>query len=322
MNFKKAGAIIIPTIFAVAIIAYMLWRVWDDLLVALKTAVPSFLILAVIICIAAWFLRGLRYQYILKKLEISINIWKSTACIYISQTANLIIPARLGDLVRLFILKHIAGATYSRGLSSIVVERFFDIITIALLGAAALPFALNMPEWFSTVISAALVLCFLFMLLIALFGNLKSENKYIKIFLNLILEIKQASLSISALLIMGFLSIVIWLLDSLICLVIAMMFNTSIPFVIVVLAIVIGNLVKAVPLTPGGMGTYELAVALTLEISGTPAAAATLIAVIDHLVKNLVTLAGGVISLYIFGDWSVDLLKNAFSKGIDKEDIT
>ncbi|MDD4126365.1 MAG: lysylphosphatidylglycerol synthase transmembrane domain-containing protein, partial [Methanomicrobium sp.] len=118
MNYKKAGAIIIPTIIAAGIIIYMLWRVWDDLIVALETAIPSYLILAILICVGAWFLRGLRYQYILKKLEVFIDIWNSTACIYVSQTANLIIPARLGDLVRLFILKHIAGATYSRGLSS------------------------------------------------------------------------------------------------------------------------------------------------------------------------------------------------------------
>jgi hypothetical protein len=99
------------------------------------------------------------------------------------------------------------------------------------------------------------------------------------------------------------------------------MFNAQIPFIIIVLAIVIGNLVKAVPVTPGGIGTYEIAVALTLAISGTPAAVATIIAVIDHLVKNVVTLIGGVVSLYIFGDWSVDLMKRAFSKGITKEDI-
>lgn len=321
MNYKKTGAVLIPTIIAVGIIVYMLWRVFDDLLTALKTAVPSFLLIAVLICVFAWFLRGFRYQYILKKLVISVSILTSTACIYVSQTANLIIPARLGDLVRLFILKHIAGATYSQGLSSVVVERFFDIVTIALLGAIVLPFALDMPEWFSTVISIALLLCFAFLVFIGLFGNFRSENKYIQILLNLISEIKQASLSISALLVLGVTSVIIWIMDCLICLVIALMFNTNIPFFVIVIAIVIGNLVKAVPITPGGVGTYELAVALTLEVSGTPAAIATLIAVIDHLVKNLVTLIGGVISLYVFGDWAVSLMKRAFSRGINKEDI-
>jgi len=116
-------------------------------------------------------------------------------------------------------------------------------------------------------------------------------------------------------------TIAIWLTDVMVCYVVALMFGDPIPFIVVVLAIVIGNLVKAVPLTPGGVGTYELSVALTLELAGTAPAAATLIAVIDHLIKNLVTLAGGVVSLYFFGDWSVDLMRRAFSKGLDTEEL-
>jgi len=92
------------------------------------------------------------------------------------------------------------------------------------------------------------------------------------------------------------------------------------PFAVVILAIVIGNLVKAVPLTPGGVGTYEVAVALTFGLAGMAAATATLIAVIDHLIKNLVTLVGGVGSIYYFGDWSVELLKKAFKREIEMED--
>ena len=99
------------------------------------------------------------------------------------------------------------------------------------------------------------------------------------------------------------------------------MFQQQIPILIVILAIVIGNLVKAVPITPGGMGTYEAAVAVTLQLAGVEPVTAVLIAIIDHLVKNLVTLVGGVISLYLFGDWAMDLMKRAFSKGLDREEI-
>ncbi len=116
-------------------------------------------------------------------------------------------------------------------------------------------------------------------------------------------------------------SLLIWLVDVLVCYAVVLMFQAPVPFGIVVLAIVIGNLVKAVPITPGGVGTYELALALTFGIAGTPpAATATLIAVIDHLIKNLVTLVGGVGSIYYFGDWSMNLLKRAFNREIETED--
>ena len=105
----------------------------------------------------------------------------------------------------------------------------------------------------------------------------------------------------------------IWLLDVLVCIAVAMMFQQQIPFAIVVLAVVIGNLVKAVPLTPGGVGTYELALAVTFGLAGVSPAVATLIAVIDHLIKNLITLAGGIISIYYFGDWVIPSIKNAMN---------
>ena len=108
------------------------------------------------------------------------------------------------------------------------------------------------------------------------------------------------------------------MMDVTICYLVSMMFGVTIPFMLVLLAIVIGNLVKAVPITPGGIGTYELALVITFEIGGVPAATATLIAVVDHLIKNLVTLAGGVVSLYYFGDWAVSLLKRLFHEDAKK----
>jgi uncharacterized protein (TIRG00374 family) len=96
-----------------------------------------------------------------------------------------------------------------------------------------------------------------------------------------------------------------------------MMFHQQIPWAIIVLAIVIGNLVKAVPLTPGGIGGYELSLAITFGLVGVDAAIATLIAVIDHLIKNLVTLAGGIVSIYYFGDWVIPSIRSALNTKSD-----
>jgi hypothetical protein len=133
-------------------------------------------------------------------------------------------------------------------------------------------------------------------------------------------QIRQVSLSAKSVLVLSTSSIVIWLLDVFVCLFVAMMFGVTVPFAVVMLAIVVGNLVKAIPLTPGGVGTYELAVALTFSAAGIDPATATLIAVIDHLLKNLVTLAGGVISIYFFGNWVLDTIKSAFRKEFSEYD--
>jgi uncharacterized protein (TIRG00374 family) len=154
------------------------------------------------------------------------------------------------------------------------------------------------------------VVFFVFLLFI---GKFSSENKYIIIILNMLHEIKRASLTLRSIVVLGASSIVIWLMDILVCFAVVLMFEQQIPFAIIVLAVVIGNLVKAVPLTPGGIGTYELSLAVTFGLSGVDPAVATLIAVIDHLIKNLVTLAGGIVSIYYFGDWVIPSIKEAFN---------
>jgi uncharacterized membrane protein YbhN (UPF0104 family) len=395
--YRKISAIVVPTLIAIGIIAYMLYRVWGDLLVALEHMVPAYLIVAVAICLVAWVLRGWRYRMILKSLEYDVPVTRSTACIFVSQTANLVVPARLGDFVRVFILNHEYKTTYSEGVSSIVVERVFDIIMVALLGAVSLPFVLNVPPWFYTLIilpivagalffafliffrklqseesrfieimlaarheierrtsmsvrsvfyilSAAFIGVFLlsivlkdslwFDLLISLplgagamfmgfllvTGKSRSQNRYVQVIRTMLGEIHRASLTIRSVIFLSVSSLVIWLLDVLACLAVVMMFGQQVTFAVVVLAIVIGNLVKAVPLTPGGVGTYELSLALTFELAGVSPAVATLIAVIDHLIKNLVTLAGGIISIYLFGDWVVPSIKKALTIRLDGGD--
>ena len=321
--WKKVSAVVIPTLIAVGIVAYMLYRVWDDLLLTLEHAVIPFLFAAVGICVVAWILRGYRYQFILQGLDIRKSLGFATACIFISQTANLIVPARLGDLVRMLIVKHEDDATYSQGFSSLVVERVFDILMIAVLGAVALPFVLavlDVPDWFLTVIIVPLAAGVVFFAVLLWSGRMKSENRIVVAVQRMLDEVKRASLNPRALVTLSGSSLLIWLVDVLVCFAVVLMFQEPVPFGIVILAIVIGNLVKAVPVTPGGVGTYELALALTFGLAGTPAATATLIAVVDHLIKNLVTLIGGVGSIYYFGDWSMDLLKKAFSREIEKEE--
>ena len=71
---KKISAIVISTLIAAGIIGYMLYRVWDDLMLTLEHAVLPFLVVAVGICIVAWILRGFRYRFILHGLGVEKNI--------------------------------------------------------------------------------------------------------------------------------------------------------------------------------------------------------------------------------------------------------
>jgi hypothetical protein len=311
--YRKISAILIPTLIAVGIIAYMLYSVWGNLLIALRNMVPGYLAVAVGICLVAWWIRGSRYNTILKSLNYKVGVLVSTACIFVSQTANLIVPARLGDFVRVFILNHEYNTTYSEGISSVVVERVFDVVTVAFLGAVALLFVLNMPQIYYWMIFLPLALCVIFFAFLLCIGRCSTQNRYIQIVLTMLHEIRRASLSVRSILVLGISSLFAWLMDIFACLAVVLMFEQHIPFAVIVLAVVVGNLVKAVPVTPGGIGTYEAMLAIIFVLAGVAPAIATLIAVIDHLNKNLITLAGGIISMYFFGDWVIPSIRTALN---------
>ncbi|MDD1672754.1 MAG: flippase-like domain-containing protein, partial [Methanomicrobiales archaeon] len=230
--WRRISALVVPTILAIGIIGYMLYQVRESLPDALKLVRPEFLVIAILVCILSWFLRGVRYQVILQGLSLSITTVYATACILVSQTANLIVPARLGDLVRIFILKDEKKATYSQGLSSLVVERVFDVVMVAILGLISVRFVFNVPGWFYTLITVPLVGGGIFFLLLYLMGMLQSDNRYIAMILTMLHEVRQVSLSARSLGFLSLSSIGIWLLDVAVCLVVIEMFQLSVPLAV------------------------------------------------------------------------------------------
>ena len=309
--WRRLSLFILSCAVAVAILASMLYLVWDELIETLTRADPRYLVLAVAICIIGWWMRGWRYRYILDSLEVKVSLSFSTATILVSQTVNLVVPARLGDLIRIFILHHEKETPYEIGLSSIVVERIFDVLMVAVLGLLSLPFVLGAPPWIYPVIVIPLILTGIFFVALVLTGRLTAKNRIFAFILRMLEGIRRASLSYRSVAVLGVSSILIWMMDVLACAAVALMFGQEIPFAVITLAIVVGNLVKAVPITPGGVGTYEAAVAVTLMIVGVSQEAATLIAILDHLVKNAVTLAGGVISIVFLGSWVMSVIRQA-----------
>ena len=315
---RRITTIGIPSVLAAVILFTMLWLVRDTLLPALSHSNPLYLVPAIVFCTIAWWIRGVRYRVILAGTGVTISTTSSTALIMISQTANFIVPFRIGDLVRALILKKEVGCPYSRGISTLVVERIFDVMIIAVLGLLCLPFVLDSPGWFLPVISIPLIVGGIFFVILLFSGKIHSENRLVKILLSMAEDAKAASFSPRALLVLSATSAAVWILDSLVCAAIALMLGVDVPFAVTVLAVVIGNLVKAVPITPGGLGTYELALTFTFSMAGVAEAPATLIGILDHLVKNLVTIAGGIAAISFFGTWVLSAIRSALNRRVGR----
>jgi uncharacterized protein (TIRG00374 family) len=99
-------------------------------------------------------------------------------------------------------------------------------------------------------------------------------------------------------------SLLIWMLDVVTALLVLSAFDATLPLLTMLavgfFAVSVGNLAKVLPLSPGGVGLYEGAFTL-LVVALTPLGPALALgaAIVDHAVKNLVTVAGGVVSMLL-----------------------
>jgi len=99
---------------------------------------PVLIAVAAAVYLLSWPLRGLRYREILASIGYRERWGFLTGAVFISQTGNLVFPARAGDAVRAYIVKARRGIPYPSGVASLAVERVYDLLTITVLAGAVL----------------------------------------------------------------------------------------------------------------------------------------------------------------------------------------
>ncbi|MEA3293543.1 MAG: flippase-like domain-containing protein [Euryarchaeota archaeon] len=301
----------------------------EDVWNAIISVSPLLIGLAVLIYLLSWPIRGLRYKHILSQLGYNESLNFITGSIFISQSANVILPARIGDIARPYILKKKKQIPLTTGMSSIAIERVFDIIAITVIGILSVLIVMgekSVSNWMMPVMISS-VIAILFFFLAIFFLSSKSEDgislieriikrflkpgdrtdKIVKIAEQFIEEIYIISTNPKSFTIVSFSSLLIWTVDIATCYLVLMAFplvQNSVSHItliaVVFLAVAVGNLVKMIPTTPGGIGTYESALTVVLSIAGIPVYISAAVAVIDHFIKNFITLLFGVLYLISF----------------------
>ncbi|MEZ3143982.1 flippase-like domain-containing protein [Halobaculum sp. MBLA0143] len=308
---------------------------------AFTSADPAPVVAAAVVYAASWPLRGLRYRDILAELDYRERLGFLTGAVFISQTGNLVFPARAGDAVRAYVVKTRRSIPYPTGGASLAAERVFDLLTITAMAGGVLvgllatggtadlataisgnvggdvltPTAVQRAVQVAAVVGVAAVA----VLLVTVFtarsernfaraavGRLSSDS-YADYVAGVIEEfaagVQRVAGSRRSVVRIGASSVVVWTLDVVTALLVLIAFpavDLSVPTLLAVgfFAVSVGNLAKVLPLSPGGIGLYEAAfTAFVVGLGGVPAATAFAAAVLDHAVKNLVTVVGGVGSM-------------------------
>ena len=113
-------------------------RVWESLLRAQYWA----LIPALALYFAGVWVRAVRWRTLLKPIVPKIGLFDTFKVVVIGYMANDVLPARIGELVRAYVLSRRTGVRKTATLATIFVERVFDGLTMLGFAAGVVVFTL------------------------------------------------------------------------------------------------------------------------------------------------------------------------------------
>lgn len=109
----------------------------EELPAKIGAANPLLLLAAFAIFYAGFPLRGLRWSLLVRQSGFPLTIRDSTEIIFLSWLVNCLVPAKLGDVYRAYLLKINSTVSLSRTFGTVFIERILDLFAIVTLGLAA-----------------------------------------------------------------------------------------------------------------------------------------------------------------------------------------
>jgi glycosyltransferase 2 family protein len=319
MNIKFWVGIIISLVLVVIIIYQVDLA---QVAIALKSANYFLILPSIILVILTIIIRAFRWQYLLKPVK-TVRMYSLFSATSIGFMANMILPARLGELIRAYLIGQREDISKSASLATIVVERLWDILILILfLGLVLLvtPLAAGDPsleeglKW-----GGGISLFALFAMLLSLVF-LKEKTKASLNIVQTIMNPLSANLSLKVenfissfaaglgtikgnkdLIYIAIWSFILWVLSALSLHIIFFAFHIYIPFYAPFFLIVLQAFGVALPSSPGFIGTYHAATIAGLTLLGIPKEQALSIAIVMHASFFFPTILLGMYLLWLEG---------------------
>jgi uncharacterized protein (TIRG00374 family) len=326
-NTIRIGASLAVGILLLAVLIW--WTGIDKIGAAIGSASPLWLAAAALIVLPVYIIRAVRWKLLLapvkKNIRVSTAFWSTS----IGSMVNILVPIRLGEFVRAYILGEKEGTGFAPSFSSIVVERTLDLIGLLSIGIVTM-FLVSAQAGLSSMVGnifTAVGLLIAAILAVIIVG-IKKEDLIIRLVTGITSNIpfvKKYTARIAdftSSLIKGLqglsqnpkifaaniaLTWILWLTQTSVIYVTFAAFNYPLAFTAAILGGVLMSLSSILPATPGYVGSYEAFWVLIFTLLGVTQADLLLaIGVISHLI--------GIASIVIIGSISVVWLGASFEE--------
>jgi hypothetical protein len=291
-------SIAIPLILLVLIFRVALNVDVEKLVAAVRAADVRLLAVAFVVYYLGFPLRGYRWAILLLGTGFRISVRDSTEIIFLSWLVNCLVPAKLGDIYRAWLLKINSTVSLSRTFGTVFIERILDLFAIAILGLAAgfWSFRSGLPPEIQVVgglavgvvVGLAIGLLTLRSFGRRIIGALPLPPRFLELYERFEEGVFDA-VGLRALPRLAILTTLIWATEALrlYFVVEALGFpDVSLGISGAFFVALIGSLLTAVPLSPAGLGIVELGVVGVLVTAyGVPLQEATTIALVDRFIS-------------------------------------
>jgi len=235
----------------------------------------GYYILGLLIFYLSFIPRGLRWNLLLKNIDIKKKTKDVTEIYFISWFANLIVPAKLGDLYRSHLFKKNFDHSKSKILGTIFMERFIDIIFLILFMTLSgfMIFREQFSETISKTLTYAYILLIVIIILFILLKKLriKLANLLPEKFRHVILDFEKSASSCvkkGNLTSLITITVIYWILESATLYYAAKALNVDLSFYIIIFVTLFSAIISTIPLTPSGAGIAEVGVTGVLFTMG------------------------------------------------------
>ncbi len=300
-------------LFAIVIIVFLVLRldidpgeVWREI----RNANPWLFLTGLVVYYAGFLLRVFRWRGMLMRADLApqhdVYLPGNAGMLKImllSWFANCVVPAKLGDVYRGFLLKQRSGAPFTTTMGTIAAERLIDLVVLVVLLAASglIVFGRQFPSGASSVLTygGATVLASVVVVGIAwLFRDsflkrmpARFTGHFERLQAGLIVNLRSPWRSV-------LISIMIWSADGLRFFLVAWSLGSVLPFSTALVIALLSSMATVSPLSPAGLGVVEALVISILPLVGVASDSAAAIAILDRVISYMSLIVVG-LPLYI-----------------------
>jgi glycosyltransferase 2 family protein len=269
---------------------------WQNVYSQVRNAHVGLIILAFVANYGSIFVRSLRWRTLLDSAEVKpdpgyeMPKMRGMAAIYmVSWYFNCLLPAKLGDAYRGYLLKTRSRTPFSTAFGTVVAERIADVVALAalLILSGFLVFGTRIPDSLENwlILAAALglgliiafVLAFRYRELLRKIVPERAKEHYLKLEQGMLMSYRNVP---SLVVLTG----VIWILEGARMYAIGLAIGAGLGIPEAVFIALLASLLTAVPATPAGLGFVEVGIVGAAVVMGFTDDVAASLAVLDRLV--------------------------------------